>query len=144
MATGGGGDESGEPGGGRSVGGGAGGGGGGSYAQIAGGGQSRRRKKMNILVITLEKSREEINFNLNKTELSKLLFKKMKIEPKDILKTDTSGFKKILIELTSSIDPENFVNLPSFQIREGLRTKLYRPLHRKYTLVSGYCELAGS
>ena len=109
--------------------------GGSSYAKIAGGG-SGIRKKLNILDIVFERKDEGVSFNLSKAELSRLLFRKMKIDPKNIIKIDTSGFKKVLIELAQQIDPETFVNLPSFDIREGLRTKLYRPHHRKDTLVT--------
>ena len=111
-------------------------GGGSSYAKIAGGGRSGIRKKLNILDIVFERKNESVSFNLSKAELSRLLFRKMKIDPKNIIKIDTSGFKKVLIELAQQIDPETFVNLPSFDIREGLRTKLYRPHHRKDTLVT--------
>ena len=60
----------------------------------------------------------------------------MAIDPKFIIKIDTSGFAKIHVELTANIAPENMMNLPAFDIRDGLRTKFYRPHHRKDTLVT--------
>ena len=107
----------------------------GSYAKIAGG-QSSGRKKLNVLDIMLERKDNTVNFNLNKEELSKLLFKKMKINPKDVRAIDTSGFGKIHVELNSNVDPENFVALAAFDIREGLRTKFYKPHHTKESLVT--------
>ena len=70
------------------------------------------RKKLNILDIVLERKDEITSFNLSKAKLSMLLFRKMRIEPKNIIKIDTSGFKKIFIELAQHVDPANFVNLP--------------------------------
>ena len=60
----------------------------------------------------------------------------MKLEPKNIVKIDTSAFRTIHVELASDIDPESFIELPTFEIRDGLRTKIYRPHHRKDTLVT--------
>ena len=57
------------------------GGGGDTYADRAGKG-NKKRKKLNILDILLERKDNTINYNLNKEELSKLVFKKMKIDPK--------------------------------------------------------------
>ena len=94
------------------------------------------REKRNILNVVLERRDTLINFNLTKDELAKLLLKKMKIKPADILKIDTSGFGKIQIELVNSVKPEDFVDLPVFDIKDGLRTKFYRPHHRKDTLVT--------
>ena len=73
---------------------------------------------------------------MSKEELSRLLFKKMKIDPKTVLKIDSSGFGKLLVELSDIIKPESFVDLPAFDIRDGLRVKYYRPHHRKETLVT--------
>ena len=47
-----------------------------TYAQRAGGGAGKRNK-LNVLDIMLERKDNSINFNLNKEELSKLLFKKI-------------------------------------------------------------------
>ena len=104
-----------------------------SYAKVTG---KQGRKKLNVLDIMLERRDSKISYNLNKNELSKLLFTKMKLDPKNILKLDTSGFGKILVELTSNINPENLVGLPAFDIRDGLRTKYYKPHHRNETLVT--------
>ena len=60
----------------------------------------------------------------------------MAIDPKKVNKIDTAGYGKIGLELSEDLDPENFLNLPSFDIRDGLRTKFYRPHHRKDTLVT--------
>ena len=60
----------------------------------------------------------------------------MAIDPKFIIKIDTSGFAKIHVELTANIAPENMMNLPAFDIRDILRTKFYRLYHRKDTLVT--------
>ena len=103
---------------------------GGSYASVVdehvGG-----RKKLNILDIMLERKDNKVNFNLSKEELGKLLFKKMKLDPKS--KCDTSGFGKILVEFNNNVNPEDLVTLPAFDIRDGLRTKYYKPHHRKET-----------
>ena len=53
-----------------------------------------------------------------------------------IVKIDTSAFRSIHVELTPNIEPEAFCDLPTFEIRDGLRTKFYRPHHRKDTLVT--------
>ena len=107
-----------------------------SYASKVTGMKSKGRKKLNVLDILLERRENAINYNLSKEELAKLLFVKMAIDPKKVKKIDTAGFGKILIELTDDLDPERFSNCPSFDIREGLRTKYYRPHHRKDTLVT--------
>ena len=107
-----------------------------SYASKVTGIKSKGRKKLNVLDILLERRENAINYNLSKEELAKLLFVKMAIDPKKVKKIDTAGFGKILIELTDDLDPERFSNCPSFDIREGLRTKYYRPHHRKDTLVT--------
>ena len=106
-----------------------------TYASRTGKGV-RKKKKLNILDILFERKDDSINYNLTKEELSKLLFKKMKLEPKNIVKIDTSAFRTIHVELASDIDPESFIELPTFEIRDGLRTKIYRPHHRKDTLVT--------
>ena len=41
--------------------------------------------------------------------------------------------KKIDIEM---VQVESLINIPSFDIKDGLRTKFYRPHHRKDTLVT--------
>ena len=84
----------------------------------------------------LERRDNKVSYNLNNEELSRLLFRKMKIDPKTVLKIDTSGFGKLLVELNDNINPESLVNLPAFDIREGLRVKYYKPHHRKETLVT--------
>ena len=106
-----------------------------SYASLLKG-NSSGRKKLNILDIVLERRDKDVPFKLNKTELSKLLFKKMKLDPKSILKLDTSSFAVIHIELKDNVNPDDFVGLPSFDIRDGLRVKYYRPHHRKESLVT--------
>ena len=85
--------------------------------------------------VHLERTNNYINFNLSKEELEKLLFKKMKIPTKQVVKIDTSAFGKIHVQLSEDIRPEAFAGFPVFDIREGLRTKFYRPHHRKDTLV---------
>ena len=110
-------------------------GGGETYAGRVGKG-TKKKKKLNILDILLERKDNSISYNLSKDELSKLLFKKMKLNPKSIVKIDSSAFRTIHVELTHSIEPESYSDLPSFEIRDGLRTKFSRPHHRKETLVT--------
>ena len=99
-------------------------------------GKKNGRLKLNVLDIYLDRKEPSISYNLTKEELAKLLFKKMAIDPKNIIKLDTSGFGKINLELSGNVNPESFINFPSFDIREGLRTKFYRPHHRKDTLIT--------
>ena len=99
-------------------------------------GRRNERMKLNVLDIFLERKDNTISYNLSKEELAKLVFKKMAIDPKFVLKVDTSGFGKIHVELTNNVNPESMTNLPAFDIRNGLRTKFYRPHHRKDTLVT--------
>ena len=106
-----------------------------SYAARVSSGGGPKKKKLNVLDIFLERRDQEISFTLTKEELAKLLFKKMKIQSTQISKIDTSAFGKIHIELKQTVKPEKFINLPVFDIREGLRTKYYRPHHREDTLV---------
>ena len=110
-------------------------GGGMSYARKVGKG-TMKRKKLNILDILLERKDNTISYNLSKEELSKLLFKKMKIDPTKVVKIDTSAFRSIHVEFLLAIDPEDFADLPTFEIRDGLRSKIYRPHHRKDILVT--------
>ena len=107
----------------------------GSYANIAGK-QDRGRKKLNVLDIMLERKDNSISYNMSKEELSKLLFSKMKLDPKTVLVIDTSGFGRIHVELSTNVNPEHLVTLPAFDIREGLRTKYYKPHHRKESLIT--------
>ena len=114
--------------------------GGGTYAaktSINGGlSQAKNKVKLNILDIILERRNQSISFNLNKDELSKLLFQRMKLNPNNVVKIDTSAFGKIHLELKPNVKPEEFMNFPAFDIRDGLRTKLYKPHHRKDVLVT--------
>ena len=112
------------------------GGGAASYAGRVAGKQGNGRKKLNVLDIMLERRSNQVSYNMSKEELSRLLFKKMKIDPKNVLKIDTSGFGKVHIELADNINPESFADLPAFDIHEGLRVKYYKPHHRKETLVT--------
>ena len=105
-----------------------------SYAQKAGGGV-KKKKKLNVLDIILERRSQEISYNLSKEELPKLLFKKMMIQIGQVAKIDTSAFGKIHVEMKENVKLEKFIDLPVFDIREGLRTKFYRPHHRQDTLV---------
>ena len=105
-----------------------------SYANKVAGKQGR--KQLNVLDIMLERKDSQVSYNLTKEELAKLLFSKMKLDPKSILKLDTSGFGKINVELAPHLDPEMLVNLPAFDIRDGLRIKYYKPHHRKEVLVT--------
>ena len=107
-----------------------------SYASKVSGKKAGERAKLNVLDIFLERRENTINFNLTKEELAKLLFKKMAINPQNILKIDTAGFGKIHVEFNENLNLENLLSMPSFDIREGLRTKFYRPHHRKDTLVT--------
>ena len=106
-----------------------------SYAGKVGKG-IKKRKKLNILDIILERKDNSVSYNLSKEELSKLLFKKMKIDPSKVIKVDTSAFRSIHVEFLPGIEPEDFSDLPAFEIRDGLRSKIYRPHHRKDTLVT--------
>ena len=107
-----------------------------SYAGTVAGRQANGRKKLNVLDIILERKANNVNYNLKKEELSKLLFKKMKLDPKSILKIDTSGFGKLHVEMKEHVNLDGFVSLPAFDIRDGLRVKYYTPHHRKETLVT--------
>ena len=98
--------------------------------------QAKNKVKLNILDIILERRNQSISFNLNKDELSKLLFQRMKLNPNNVVKIDTSAFGKIHLELKPNLKPEEFMNFPAFDIRDGLRTKLYKPHHRKDVLVT--------
>ena len=106
-----------------------------TYAAKAGGGVVKKKKKLNVLDIILERRNQEISFTLSKEELAKLLFRKMQIQASQVLKIDTSAFGKIHVEMNENVKLEKFVELPVFEIREGLRTKFYRPHHRQDTLV---------
>ena len=107
-----------------------------SYASKVTGNKATHKQKLNVLDIFFERKNDSISYNLSKEELAKLIFKKMCIDPKSILKIDTSGFGRINIELVNSVNLESMINLPIFEIREGLRTKFYRPHHRKESLVT--------
>ena len=64
---------------------------------------------------------QEINCTLSKEELSKLLFKKMMIQPSQVATINTSNFGKIHLELNENVKPEKSMNLPVFDIRVGLQ-----------------------
>ena len=107
-----------------------------SYAGRVAGKQANRRKKLNVLDIMLKPRDNRTSNNMNKEELSNYLFSKMKLDPKTVLKIDTSGFGQVNIELTDTINPESLVDLPAFDIHEGLRVKYDKPHHRKEYLVT--------
>ena len=113
----------------------SGGGGGMTYAGTVGK-RIMKREKLNILDIILERKDNSVSYNLNKEELSKLLFKKMKIDHKKVAKIDTSAFRSIHVEFIPGVELELYADLPTFEIREGLRSKIYRPHHRKDLLVT--------
>ena len=99
-------------------------------------GSKTERMKLNVLDVYLDRKDNSVSYNLSKEELAKLIFKKMAIDPKSVVKVDTSGFGKIHIEFVRNVNLETMMNLPVFDIRNGLRTKFYRPHHRKDTLVT--------
>ena len=99
-------------------------------------GSTLNKVKLNILDVILERRDPSISFNLSKDELSKLLFQRMKLPPNQIVKIDTSAFGKIHLELSPLLLPEQFMNLPAFDIRNGLRTKFYKPHHKKEVLIT--------
>ena len=76
-------------------------------------GKRTERTKLNILDMFLERKDSSVSYNLSKEELAKLLLKKMAIDPKFIIKVDTSGFGKLHIEMTNNINPESMSNLPA-------------------------------
>ena len=80
-----------------------------SYAGLVAGKQPNGRKKLNILDIMLERRDNTVNFNLKRDELAKLLFKKMKLDSKSILKIDTSGYGKIHVEFKDNIQIEGLL-----------------------------------
>ena len=84
----------------------------------------------------LERKDNQTSYTLTKEELAKLLISKMKLNPKSILKLDTSSFRKIHVKLAPHMNPETFVNLPAYDIRDGLRVRYYKPHHRKDVLVT--------
>ena len=57
------------------------------------------------------------------------------IQTGQIAKIDTSAFGKIHVEMKSNFKLDHFIDLPVFDIREGIRTKFYRPHHRQDTLL---------
>ena len=57
---------------------------------------------------------------LSKEELSKLLFKKMMVQPSQVAKIDTFAFGKIHMELNENVKPEKFMNFLVFDIREEI------------------------
>jgi len=61
----------------------------GSYAKITEG--NIGRKKLNVMDIMLERRDNSVSFNLSKEELAKLLFEKMKLNPKEVRVIDTLG-----------------------------------------------------
>jgi predicted transport protein len=107
-----------------------------SYARLVAGRHANGRKKLNVLDIIPERKDNKISYNLKKDELAKLLFKKMKLDPKNVLKVDTSGSGKILVEFNNNVNVESLVSLPAFDICDGLRVKYYKPHHRKETFVT--------
>ena len=60
---------------------------------------SSGKKKLNLLDIHLERRDSSVTYNLEKEELAKLFFRKMKIDPKFVVRIDTSGFGRIQIQL---------------------------------------------
>ena len=85
-------------------------------------GSKNERMKLNVLDVYLDRKDNTVSFILSKEELAKLLFKKMAIDPKSVIKVDTSGFGKILIEFASNVNLETMTKLPIFEIRNRLRT----------------------
>ena len=71
-----------------------------------------KSEKLNILDIILEKKDNSVSYNLNKEELSKLLFKKMKIDHKKVAKIDTSAFRSIHVEFIPGVELELCADLP--------------------------------
>ena len=86
-----------------------------SYANKVGKGV-KKRKKLNILDILLERKDVTIDYNLKKEELSKLLFKKMKMDPKKIVKIDTAAFRTIHVQFALDVELETYTDLPAFEI----------------------------
>ena len=112
-----------------------------SYAGLVAGKQPNGRKKLNILDIMLERRDNTVNFKLKRDELAKLLFIKVKLDPKSKLKIDTAGYGKIHAEFKDNVQIEGLVNLPAFDFRDNLRVKYYTPPPQEGDV--GYHQLAG-
>ena len=79
-----------------------------TYAVKAGGnapGQKGKRK-LNVLDIILERRAKEVDFNLSKDELGKLLFQKLKLKPEYVIKKkcqDLAWTEKDLCKVLSGV-----------------------------------------
>ena len=78
------------------------------------------------IVIELIKSETEPHFSLNDNELGKLVYKRLRIDPKKFFRFDESWTGKIRLLVADDVDFDDNIKNTSFQIREGLKT---RPLN---------------
>ena len=78
------------------------------------------------LVIELIKSPTEPHFSLNDNELAKLVYKRLRIDPKKMFRYDESYTGKIRLLVSKDVEIDDETKKLSFMIREGLKT---RPLN---------------
>ena len=95
-----------------------------NYAQKAGMKKTDNGRKW--IVIELIKSETEPHFSLNDNELGKLVYKRLRIDPKKFFRFDESWTGKIRLLVADDVDFDDNIKNTSFQIREGLKT---RPLN---------------
>ena len=55
-------------------------------------GSKTERMKLNVLDVYLDRKDNSVSYNLSKEELAKLLFMKLAIDGKSVVKVETSGF----------------------------------------------------
>ena len=78
----------------------------------------------------LHRENKDISFNLSKKEKAALMFRRLKLEPKQVIGIESCNFEQIRIEVRQEVDIERFKTSVALDIRPGLKVKPMKELKR--------------
>ena len=82
------------------------------------------------LHLHLHREDKNIPYNLSKKEKAILVFRRLKLEKKDIISIESCDFEQIRVELNQSVNIENLKTSTAIQIRPGLKVQPMKEMKR--------------
>ena len=98
-----------------------------SFAAAAG---KNTQQATKYIFLHLHREDRNISFNLSTKEKAALVFRRLKLEPSQVVRIETCKFEVIRIEVKSSVDVERFKTTVAMQIRPGLKVKPMKELKK--------------
>ena len=78
----------------------------------------------------LHREDKNISFNLSKKEKAILMFRRLKLQPSQVIGIESCNFEQIRIEVRQEVDVEKFKTTTAMQIRHGLKVKPMKELKK--------------